>query len=76
METQRRVELKNFEKPKENDTKPAKLAVRFEIRLEESTDEKCPEISYANLLLKHELKRKRASSSSNSKLSRSPTWVS
>ncbi|KAF6020470.1 UBN1 [Bugula neritina] len=76
METQRRVELKNFEKPKENDTKPAKLAVRFEIRLEESTDEKCPEISYANLLLKHELKRKRASSSSNSKLSRSPTWNS
>ena len=42
----------------------AKLAVRFDIKLEESTDEKCPEISYADLLLKHEMRRKRTSSNS------------
>lgn len=68
----RRVELKAFEKPakanekptKANEVKPLKLAIRFEIKLEESTDEKCPEISYTDLLLKHERKRKRTNSTS------------
>ena len=61
----RRVELKAFDKPQKSaEVKPIKLAVRFEIKLEESTDEKCPEISYTDLLLKHERKRKRTNSTS------------
>ena len=68
MDGQKRVPLKTFDKPKETEVKPCKLAIRFEIKLEESTDEKCPEISYTDLLLKHELKRKRTTSSSSSVL--------
>lgn len=54
------------QQPKESEKSPskaAKLAVRFEVQLEESTDEKCAEVSYARLLWKHEMKRKRAGSS-------------
>lgn len=68
MEVQKRVQLKTLDKPKEADANPVRLAVRFEIKLEESTDDKCPEISYTDLLLKHEMKRKRASMSSNSRM--------
>ena len=66
MEATRRVELKAFEKSKDSDIKPVKLAIRFEIKLEASTDEKCPEISYTDLLLKHERKRRRTNSASRS----------
>ncbi|XP_067943607.1 ubinuclein-2-like isoform X2 [Watersipora subatra] len=69
MEVQKRVQLKTLDKPKEADANPVRLAVRFEIKLEESTDDRCPEISYTDLLLKHEMKRKRASMSSNSRMS-------
>ena len=66
MEESRRVELKAVDSSKQITAKNsnAKLAVRFDIKLEESTDEKCPEISYADLLLKHEMRRKRTSSNS------------
>lgn len=71
MDAQKRVQLKTLDKPKDQSSSciaPSKLAVRFEIKLEESTDDKCPEISYTDLLLKHELKRKRTSSSSDTVL--------
>lgn len=71
MEESRRVELKTLDNSKQCSTKntAAKLAVRFDIKLEESTDEKCPEISYADLLIKHEMKRKRTSSNSRADIS-------